>query len=226
MRGADDRARAALRRELVRLGAPRALVVIEDIAPMQAEVRERPFSAPGWVFELKYDGYRVLAGRAASGVTRLLYRSGVEATALFPELAAAVAALPFAALVVDGEAVALDPEGRPSFGLLQRRAPGYAGGARAAARAAKAGEPAPPIALFLFDLLACEGFDLRPLPLATRKALLRQVLAAAADLRCASWRRWRNAAKTSSPPSSRWGWRVSSASAPHLPTAADARPTG
>jgi bifunctional non-homologous end joining protein LigD len=188
--------RQALRRALARLGAPRAEVAIETIVPMQPEVSARPFTAAGWLFELKYDGYRVLVERSVTGAVRLLYRSGRDATPLFPELARAVAALPFAPLVLDGEAVALDAAGRPSFGLLQGRMP--LGGAawrpgRAAPRAARAGtgmqaagagltggEPAvAPVALFVFDLLACEGFDLRPLPLAARQSALRQVMAAA-----------------------------------------------
>jgi bifunctional non-homologous end joining protein LigD len=176
VRGAGE-PRRGLRRELARLGAPRAAVAIERVAPMQAEVGARPFTAAGWLFELKYDGYRLLAGRSAAGAARLLYRSGNDATALFPELARAVAALPFAPLVLDGEAVALDAAGRPSFGLLQRRAqrgPGAPG-----AGAARPGSGGPAIALFVFDLLAGEGFDLRPLPLAARKAALRRVLAAA-----------------------------------------------
>jgi bifunctional non-homologous end joining protein LigD len=156
-------ARQGVRRALARLGAPRAMVPIEAVAPMLAEARERPFSAAGWVFELKYDGYRLLAGRSGAAAVRLLYRSGRDATAQFPELAQAVAALPFAALVLDAEAVALDAAGRPSFGLLQRRA--QHGSAAAV--------------LFVFDLLACEGFDLRPLPLTVRKGMLRRVVAAA-----------------------------------------------
>src|SRR5579862_1612625 len=89
--GGAGGARQRLRRELARLGAPRAAVTVEAVSPMLAEARERPFTAAGWLFELKYDGYRVLAGRAAAGAVRLLYRSGRDATALFPELARAVA---------------------------------------------------------------------------------------------------------------------------------------
>jgi bifunctional non-homologous end joining protein LigD len=171
-------ARQRLRRELARLGAPRAEVTVEAVSPMLAEVRERPFTAAGWLFELKYDGYRVLAERSAAGAVRLLYRSGRDATALFPELARAVAALPFTSLVLDGEAVALDAAGRPSFGLLQRRArrrPAASAGAAPMAPMA----PMAPVVLFVFDLLACEGFDVRPLPLAARRELLRRVVAAA-----------------------------------------------
>lgn len=188
--GGGAGARQAVRRALARLGAPRAVVAIEAVVPMLAEARERPFSAAGWVFELKYDGYRLLAGRSGAAAVRLLYRSGRDATAQFPELAQAVDALPFAALVLDAEAVALDAAGRPSFGLLQRRAQhGPAVAARRGRVPAAAAPPAlaaaipsaltAPTALFVFDLLACEGFDLRPLPLSARKAMLRRVVAAA-----------------------------------------------
>src|SRR5260370_9567080 len=126
-------ARQGLRRELARLGAPRAAagLTVEAVTPMLAETRERPFNAAGWLFELKYDGYRLLAGHAAAGAVRLLYRSGRNATADFPELARAVAALPFGSLVLDGEAVALDAQGRPRFRPLQPRGPEGAGPERA-----------------------------------------------------------------------------------------------
>src|SRR5258708_15713907 len=101
---AGRRQRQGLRRALERLGAPRAEVAVEAVVPMQAEVSARPFTAAGWSFELKYDGYRVLAERSAAGAVRLLYRSGRDATPLFPELARAVAALPVAPPGLDREA--------------------------------------------------------------------------------------------------------------------------
>src|ERR1700732_2443442 len=93
--GAGGRQR--LRRELARLGAPRAAVAVEDVSPMLAEVRERPFTAAGWLFELKYDGYRLLAGRSAAGAARLLYRSGRDAKGMLSGRARAAGGLPRAA---------------------------------------------------------------------------------------------------------------------------------
>lgn len=145
---------------------------------MKPETRDRPFSREGWVFELKYDGFRMLAAGGAGGA-RLSYRSGMEATRIFPEIAGAVAALPFHAVVLDGEAVVLDADGRPNFQKLQRR------GLRT--RALDAGHAATqsPAVLFVFDILGFEDFDLRPLPLAARKEILRRVLAGAEGfLRC------------------------------------------
>jgi bifunctional non-homologous end joining protein LigD len=149
-------------RELARLGAPRAAVDPAAVELMKPRTHDRPFSRAGWLFELKYDGFRLLASGGA-GEAVLALKRGRDATATFPEIAAALAALPFQGLILDGEIVVLGEEGRPTFQGLQHRI---------------AGRPAAgPAVLFAFDLLACEGFDLRPLPLRERKALLDQALA-------------------------------------------------
>ncbi len=166
----------ALRKELEGRGAPRTRVEAGAVKLMLAETRDGPFTDPDWIFELKYDGYRVLAAREDDGA-RLLYRKGNDSTAVFPEVARAVSGLPFSHLVLDGEVVVLDEEARPSFQRLQRRAllqrtPDIA---RAALEL--------PASLYVFDLLGFEDFDLRPLPLLERKRLLRQVLPRAGPLR-------------------------------------------
>lgn len=139
---------------------------------MKPETSDRPFSRPGWIFELKYDGFRMLAAGGA-GEARLSYRSGMEATRIFPELARAVAALPFSGLLLDGEAVVLDDAGHPSFQRLQRR------GLRTRSADTERASVDNPAALFVFDLLAVEGYDLRPLPLLARKEILARLLAGA-----------------------------------------------
>jgi bifunctional non-homologous end joining protein LigD len=149
-------------RELTRLGAPRAAVDPATVELMKPRTHERPFSREGWLFELKYDGFRLLAAGGA-GQALLSLKRGRDATATFPEIAAALAALPFHGLVLDGEIVVLDGEGHPSFQGLQNRIAGK--------------RTAGPAVLFAFDLLACAGFDLRPLPLGGRKALLDRALA-------------------------------------------------
>ncbi|HEY7214517.1 MAG TPA: DNA ligase D [Thermoanaerobaculia bacterium] len=165
----------AIRQDLARLGAPRRPVEAAAVEVMKPASRERPFSRAGWIFELKHDGFRMLA-EGGSGEARLLYKKGRDAAPTFPELAAAVAALPFESLILDGEVVILDEQGRPDFQKLQRR--GLPTGPVSPAQAA-----AEPAVLFVFDLLACEGFDLRPLPLAARKAVLRRVLSGEGLLR-------------------------------------------
>ncbi|HEY6004966.1 MAG TPA: DNA ligase D [Anaeromyxobacter sp.] len=162
-----DRAATALR-EARRLGAKERALGKADPKPMLAETRDEPFSGEGWLFELKYDGYRLLARREGARVA-LSYRSGDDATMLFPEIVKALEMLP-ADAVLDGEVVVLDPEGRPSFQGLQQRA--QLSRREDISRAAVER----PATLFAFDLLALGGLDLRPLPLAERKRLLATVV--------------------------------------------------
>ncbi len=168
----------ALREELSGLGLPKTQLAIESLDPMTAETAERPFSGPGWLFELKYDGYRVLAGRHAGRAT-LRYRSGMDATRLFPEITRAVAALPFDSLILDGEVVVLDDDARPAFQRLQSR--------NMLTRRADIERSAieHPATFYAFDLPSLLGFDLRGLPLALRKALLKRVVPVAGPLRFA-----------------------------------------
>jgi bifunctional non-homologous end joining protein LigD len=167
---------AALKAELERLGAPRQEVGAASVKLMLAETAEKAFTDPAWLFELKYDGFRVLAAREA-GEARLLYRRGRDATAVYPDVARALQALPFGDLVLDGEVVALDDEGRPSFQRLQRRAQ-----QRRTTDIQRAALEMP-ATYYAFDLLGFEGFDLRPLPLAERKRLLQPLLPRAGPVR-------------------------------------------
>lgn len=164
-----------VRAELESLGAPRKLVRSDAVKPMLAETREEPFTKAGWLFELKYDGYRIMAARE-DDEARLLYRKGNDATAAFPEIARALAALPFGHLILDGEVACLDEQGRPSFQRLQRRSllQRTVDIQRASLEL--------PATLFVFDLVAFEDFDLRALPLVERKMLLRKLLPRADSL--------------------------------------------
>jgi len=178
------RREAALARAAGRLGATRRRVSGDEVGPMLAQPWEKAFSGPGWLFEVKYDGYRAIAAREAGrdgarGEARLRYRSGRDATASWPELAAALAALPYSRIVLDGELVVLDAEGRPSFQRLQKRAQ-----IRGAAEARRAAVESP-ATYFAFDLLALGDLDLRPLPLVERKRLLERALPGRGPLRVA-----------------------------------------
>ena len=84
----DARARF-LRRELKRLGLPKRALDVAALRPMLPEHAEEPFSDPGWLFELKHDGFRLLAAREGGGA-RLRYRSGAG-TSAFPDVERAVA---------------------------------------------------------------------------------------------------------------------------------------
>ncbi len=147
------------------LGARKRALEPRGVELMLAEPAAAPFRREGWIFELKYDGYRLLAQKAG-GAAALHYRGGGDATAHFPEVARAVASLPAQAALLDGELVVLDEAGRPDFQALQSRAQLRRPADVAAAAVSR------PATLFAFDLLAAEGLDLRSLPLLARKAAL------------------------------------------------------
>src|SRR6266566_3469524 len=165
-----------IKKELARLKAPGRIVRVEEAEPMLAETREQPFTKAGWLFELKLDGYRIRAAREG-GEARLITRNGHDIAATFPELARAVAALPYDDVVLDTELVVPDEAGHPSFQRLQNRAKltGSIEVRRAAVET--------PALLYVFDLLGFEGYDVRPLPLVKRKAILQRVLPHAGPLR-------------------------------------------
>jgi bifunctional non-homologous end joining protein LigD len=167
-----------LRRRLERAGATRHRVQADDVKLMLAETRDEAFTSDDWLFELKHDGFRLLAGRDGDQV-RLVYRRGSDATHVFPEIARAMRALPFTDLVMDGEVVVLDGSGRPSFQGLQKRVQLTR---QTDLERAAIDRPA---TLFAFDLLGFDGLDLRQLPLTTRKEALSGLLPATGPLRYA-----------------------------------------
>ena len=156
--------------------APRRQVDPRSLPLMLATASDRPFSRAGWIYELKYDGYRLVAAKEGGSVF-LRYRRGGDVTALYPELARALRRLPVDSLVLDGEVTVLDGGGRPSFARLQTRA--------LLSRPVDIEQASVrrPATLFAFDLVSFEGRDLRPLPLLERKGWLAQVLPPAGPLR-------------------------------------------
>ena len=165
-----------IRRKLAKLNAPKQRVDPSKVAIMLAEVADKPFSADGWLFEIKFDGYRLIAS-ANRAVPQLFYRRGSNATALFPEIARAMSKLPYESIVLDGEVVVNDEQHRPSFQRLQQRAQ-----LSRALDIERAAIESPAI-LHVFDLLGLEDYDLRSLPLVTRKQILRDVLPTAGPVR-------------------------------------------
>ena len=160
---------AGLRARCEKAGAPRTEVDVGRMEVMKAEPREEPFSGAGWVFEIKYDGYRLL-GETGEAEARLISRNGNDLSQVFPEVALALGKLPWRGAVLDGEVVVNDAEGMPSFQLIQKR-----GRLRRESDIARAAV-ALPATYYAFDLVALEGYDLRGLPLLERKELLREVL--------------------------------------------------
>ena len=142
---------------------PRAL------GPMQAALASEPFDDPAWLFEPKLDGIRALA-TIEGGAVRLHGRSGRDMTAQYPALVRALAAQPVASAILDGEIVALDAGGVPSFERLQQRM-----GLQNATEIEVA-DAELPVLFFAFDVPHLDGHDLRRVALEHRSAVLARVL--------------------------------------------------
>jgi DNA ligase D-like protein (predicted ligase) len=122
--------------------------------------RELPADQRAWAFEPKWDGYRAL-GHVVGGGLVLRSRNGVDMAGWFPELGGLAGALGDRGGVLDGEVVAFDEEGRPSFEALQQRMAARAGRRRGAA-----------VTYLVFDLLWLDGRLLTGLPYVERRRLL------------------------------------------------------
>ncbi|MEX0799789.1 MAG: non-homologous end-joining DNA ligase [Dehalococcoidia bacterium] len=140
-----------------------------SVEPMLATLTDHPFSDAGWLFEPKLDGVRTIA-LIHDGKTKLLSRRGLDTSAAYPLLAEELSTQPAGALVLDGEIVALDEQGRPSFELLQ----GRIGLTRP--EDVRRAEAEAPVLFYGFDILHLDGYDLVSVPLEGRRALLERVL--------------------------------------------------
>ena len=147
---------------------PGAQPMPERIEPMLSSVGALPREDSGWAFEIKWDGVRAVA-YSEPGRLRILGRSGDEITARYPELARLNRALHAHSAVLDGEIVALDADGRPSFDALQRRM--HVGSDSAARRLARDA----PVTYVIFDLLWLDGHSLLERPYSERRAALREL---------------------------------------------------
>ncbi len=128
---------------------------------MLATLVSEPFDRPGWVYEEKYDGDRVLAYKEGNRVT-LLSRNAKDRTDRFPRIAAAIRALASETLLLDGEVVVFDSKGVSRFQLLQQ----------------DKGDPV----YVVFDCLFQEGKDLRREPLSTRRAAMESAIGSSKTL--------------------------------------------
>jgi len=135
--------------------------------PMKAKLMERPPAAGDWIYELKFDGIRLIAIKDRGKVS-LLSRNQNDLSARFPEIVDAVKNLPTDECVLDGEVVALDEQGRSSFQLLQARE--------------MEGRKSP-IYFYVFDLLQLDGKSFVSVPLEARKNVLEKLCASGGDPR-------------------------------------------
>jgi bifunctional non-homologous end joining protein LigD len=140
-----------------------------SLSPMLAEIGDSPRSDPDWAYEPKVDGYRVIAFIHAGNV-RLQSRRGIDLTAAFPEVTAELAGQAVDKMILDGELVALDGTGRPSFNALQNRA------ALKETRQIAEAQRQASVVLLCFDLLHFAGLNLRGNPYVDRRRYLSQCL--------------------------------------------------
>src|SRR6185295_5472716 len=154
-------------------GSPEAMP--KKLEPMLAEIGDEPRSDPQWLYEPKVDGYRVIAF-VQDGVARLQSRRGIDLTTAFPEIVADLQAQAVDSMIVDGEIVALDATGRPSFNALQNRRELKTPNELAAAQRES------PVILLCFDLLHFAGINLRGAPYIDRRRYLSQCLLTSAHL--------------------------------------------
>ncbi|HSR48318.1 MAG TPA: DNA ligase D [Anaerolineales bacterium] len=129
-----------------------------DVSPMLAELVTAPFTRPGWLFEIKWDGYRAVAEIHADEV-RLYSRNQVSFLEDFPPVVEDLKRIS-AEMVLDGEIVAVDSDGRARMRLLREYLRSRQGR----------------LVYYVFDLLYLDGRDLTGLPLSRRRAILKQVL--------------------------------------------------
>jgi bifunctional non-homologous end joining protein LigD len=147
----------------------------KKLEPMLAEIGDEPRSDPQWLYEPKVDGYRVIAF-VQDGAVRLQSRRGIDLTTAFPEIVADLQSQAVDSMILDGEIVALDTTGRPSFNALQNRRELKTLAELAAAQRES------PVILLCFDLLHFAGTNLRAAPYIDRRRYLSQCLLPTAHL--------------------------------------------
>jgi bifunctional non-homologous end joining protein LigD len=162
--------------EIQQLGAVEQALALSEITPMRSSESGGRLDDPECLYELKLDGVRMLAERRGEQV-QLRYRTQRNATAAFPETVRALRALPVQRLILDGEMIAFDDRGAPSFQRLAERIH------RSDARGIELKSRSTPAVFLVFDVLGVEDYDLRKLPLRQRKEILAKLLPSKGFLR-------------------------------------------
>jgi bifunctional non-homologous end joining protein LigD len=155
--------------DLAAIKGARRAEIPEAIEPMKASIADRTPSGDDWLFEIKWDGVRAIAFVENEEV-RLQGRSGLRSERQYPELAVLPHHLAAKQAVLDGEIAVLDAKGVSRFHLIQPRI------ANSDPNAVAHLVRSTPVVYFVFDLLYLDGYDLRTVPLATRRELLEKVL--------------------------------------------------
>ncbi|HEX3019309.1 MAG TPA: DNA ligase D [Chitinispirillaceae bacterium] len=146
-------------------GAKKSSFPTGPLHPMLAKLIDQPFDREGWIFEIKWDGYRAIAEIRNNSV-QLYSRNGVSFLNDYDSVINDLKKIDFEA-IFDGEIVVVSTDGKADFNLLQNYGRTKAG----------------VLLYFVFDILYLQGYDLRSTPLIQRKSLLKQVLPALDHIR-------------------------------------------
>jgi bifunctional non-homologous end joining protein LigD len=141
----------------------------KGVPPTLAQLQDRPFSNPDWVFEIKWDGVRAIA-EIDNGKTTLWARSGRDVTCEYPEFKDLASHLRAKHAILDGEIATIDEQGRSNFQRLQNRL-GVQDPSQKLTQSI-------PLTYFFFDAVYADGYDLRKSPLIERKEFLKSILIA------------------------------------------------
>lgn len=152
----QPKSKAVAKPRKTRPAAARSAMFVE---PMKAKAVTSPPTDDGWIYEVKFDGFRALTLKHGKTLS-LISRTEKDMTDKFPEVTEALQELALPDCILDGEIVALDEKGRSSFQMLQ---------------AYDLGREQPPLCYYVFDLLRLKRRDLTGLPLLQRKTTLRQL---------------------------------------------------
>lgn len=139
-------------------------MTLDDFPPMLLDERPLNLAEPGWIYEIKMDGYRVTA-MFGDGSAQLRTRNGADCSRWFPEVTNSLAKVSGGPYVVDGEMCVFDDLGRSAFDRLQDRA-----------RRRRLYDGADLVGYAVFDLLVDHGINITQQPLVQRKALLAELL--------------------------------------------------
>lgn len=135
------------------------------IIPMVSETAKHAFNNPEWIFEIKWDGYRAIAEISRNGKVNLYSRNLISFNQSYPSIVSDLSRFKIDA-IIDGEIVALDGYGKPSFGLLQDFKKNKAN-----------------IVYYVFDIIYLNGYSLLRVPLIVRKNILKNILPEGNNLR-------------------------------------------
>jgi bifunctional non-homologous end joining protein LigD len=168
LRAAEARTPRLARANPAKVQGARAAAMPSNVKVALATLAEKPFSDPNWLFEIKWDGERALAYIRKGEPAEFRSRSGRDITHQFPELRPLPKQLKALEAITDGEIVVLDENGRSDFQRLQNRF--------VSTTPSTSVQQSWPATYYIFDILYCDGYDLRQSPLVERKRLLQALL--------------------------------------------------